>query len=57
VAFDRFTAVIDYKAEAEEIDVELVSERDTSKSCLAAATRTTTSVPNMGCTCVKSERR
>jgi len=34
-AFDRFTTLLDYKAEAEGIDVELVSERDTSKSCSA----------------------
>ena len=32
-AFDRFTKLLDYKAEAESIDVKLVSERDTSKSC------------------------
>ena len=31
--FDRFTTLLDYKAEAEGIDVKLVSERDTSKSC------------------------
>ncbi|MFQ3293783.1 MAG: putative transposase [Halobacteriales archaeon] len=34
-AFDRFRTLLDYKAEAEGIDVELVSERDTSKSCSA----------------------
>src|SRR6056297_397218 len=34
-AFDRFTTLLDYKAEAEGIDVELVSELDTSKSCSA----------------------
>ncbi|ERG97171.1 MAG: transposase, IS605 OrfB family, central region [Haloquadratum walsbyi J07HQW2] len=34
-AFDRFRTPLDYKAEAEGIDVELVSERDTSKSCSA----------------------
>jgi len=34
-AFDRFSTLLDYKAEAEGIDVELVSERDTSKSCSA----------------------
>ena len=34
-AFDRFTTLLDYKAEVEGIDVELVSERDTSKSCSA----------------------
>jgi len=34
-AFDRFTTLLDYKPEAEGIDVELVSERDTSKSCSA----------------------
>jgi putative transposase len=32
-AFDRFTTMLEYKAEAEGITVELVSERDTSKSC------------------------
>ncbi|WP_160133539.1 RNA-guided endonuclease InsQ/TnpB family protein [Halococcus salsus] len=32
-AFDRFTTMLDYKAEAEGIEVETVSERDTSKSC------------------------
>lgn len=31
--FDRFTTPLDYKTEAEGIDVELMSERDTSKSC------------------------
>jgi IS605 OrfB family transposase len=34
-AFDRFRTLLDYKGEAEGIDVELVSERDTSKSCSA----------------------
>ncbi|UOO96621.1 transposase (plasmid) [Halococcus dombrowskii] len=34
-AFDRFTTMLDYKAEAEGISVEPVSERDTSKSCSA----------------------
>jgi len=34
-AFDRFTTLLDYKAESEGIGVELVSERDTSKSCSA----------------------
>ena len=32
-AFDRFTTMLTYKAEAEEIDIEPGSERDTSKSC------------------------
>jgi putative transposase len=32
-AFDRFTSGLEYKAEAEGIDVQLVSERDTSKCC------------------------
>jgi putative transposase len=32
-AFDRFTDLIEYKAEMEDITVEEVSERDTSKSC------------------------
>lgn len=32
-AFDRFTTLLNYKAEAEGIEVEPVSERDTSKSC------------------------
>jgi putative transposase len=32
-AFDRFTTLLDYKAEAEGITVEQESERDTSKSC------------------------
>ena len=32
-AFDRFTQMLDYKAEMEGITVERVSERDTSKSC------------------------
>ena len=32
-AFDRFTDLLDYKAEMEGITVEQVSERDTSKSC------------------------
>ena len=34
-AFDRFTTLLKDKAKAEGIDVELVSERDTSKSCSA----------------------
>jgi putative transposase len=34
-AFDRFTTMLSYKAEVEGIDVELRSERDTSKSCSA----------------------
>jgi putative transposase len=34
-AFDRFTTMLTYKAEAEGIDVNSVSERDTSKSCSA----------------------
>jgi putative transposase len=34
-AFDRFTTLLDYKAEAEGIDVEFGLERDTSKSCSA----------------------
>ncbi|ELZ82967.1 IS1341-type transposase (TCE32) [Haloferax elongans ATCC BAA-1513] len=32
-AFDRFTSMLEYKAEMEGIVVERVSERDTSKSC------------------------
>lgn len=32
-AFDRFTSLLEYKAEAEGITVEQVSERGTSKSC------------------------
>jgi putative transposase len=32
-AFDRFTKLLDYKAEGEGISVERVSERNTSKSC------------------------
>jgi putative transposase len=32
-AFDRFTSMLEYKAEMEGITVEQVSERDTSKSC------------------------
>ena len=32
-AFDRFTDLLEYKAEMEGITVEQVSERDTSKSC------------------------
>jgi len=32
-AFDRFTKLLNYKAEMEGISVEKVSERDTSKSC------------------------
>ncbi|WP_227378405.1 RNA-guided endonuclease InsQ/TnpB family protein [Haladaptatus halobius] len=37
-AFDRFTTLLDYKAEAEGIEVELVSERNTSKSCSVCGT-------------------
>ncbi len=37
-AFDRFTSMLEYKAEAEGIDVERVSERDTSKTCSACGT-------------------
>jgi putative transposase len=32
-AFDRFTSMLEYKAEMEGITVDRVSERDTSKSC------------------------
>ena len=38
-AFDRFTTMLAYKAEAEGIDVEPVTERDTSKSCSACGTK------------------
>jgi putative transposase len=38
-AFDRFTSMLDYKAEAEGITVETVSERDTSKSCSVCGTK------------------
>jgi putative transposase len=34
-AFDRFASMLTYKAEAEGIEVESVSERDTSKACSA----------------------
>ena len=34
-AFNRFTTLLNYKPEAEGIDVELMLERDTSKSCSA----------------------
>mgnify|MGYP002762594988 FL=1 len=37
-AFDRFTTLLDYQAEAEGIDVALMSEHDTSKSCSACDT-------------------
>jgi len=37
-AFDRFASMLEYKAEAEGITVELVSERDTSKTCSACGT-------------------
>ena len=37
-AFDRFTTLLDYKAEAEGIEVELASERNTSKSCSVCGT-------------------
>ena len=36
-AFDRFTDLLEYKAETEGISVEEVSERDTSKSCSCCA--------------------
>lgn len=32
-AFDRFTNILEYKAKAEGIDIERVSERNTSKTC------------------------
>jgi putative transposase len=38
-AFDRFTSILDYKAEAEGIDVTVESERDTSKTCSACGTK------------------
>jgi putative transposase len=37
-AFDRFTTLLEYKAEAEGVNIELVSEKDTSKSCSACRT-------------------
>ncbi|WP_227379411.1 RNA-guided endonuclease InsQ/TnpB family protein [Haladaptatus halobius] len=37
-AFDRFTTLLDYKAEADGIEVELISERNTSKSCSVCGT-------------------
>ena len=37
-AFDRFTTMLTYKAEAEGIDVESVSERGTSRTCSACGT-------------------
>ena len=37
-AFDRFTTRPEYKAEVEGVDVEPVSERDTSKSCSVCGT-------------------
>ena len=37
-AFDRFTKMLEYKAEAEGIDVEQVDERDTSKTCSVCGT-------------------
>jgi putative transposase len=38
-AFDRFTTMLTYKAEAEGIEVDPVSERDTSKSCSVYGTK------------------
>jgi putative transposase len=38
-AFDRFITLLDYKAEAEGIDVTVESERDTSKTCSACGTK------------------
>jgi putative transposase len=37
-AFDRFTAMLEYKAEAKGIDVEQVDERGTSKTCSVCGT-------------------
>ena len=37
-AFDRFTKILEYKAKVEGIDVERVSERDTSKTCCVCGT-------------------
>jgi len=37
-AFDRFTQMLEYKAEAQGIDVERVGERGTSKTCSACGT-------------------
>jgi putative transposase len=37
-AFDRFTSILGYKAEAEGIDVTTESERDTSKTCSCCGT-------------------
>ena len=52
-AFDRFTKLLDYKAEAESIDVKLVSERDSRSRVRRATTRTIISVLNAGCTSVR----
>lgn len=38
-AFDRFTSMLEYKAGAEGITVERVSERDTSKTCSCCGTK------------------
>ncbi|WP_394352481.1 RNA-guided endonuclease InsQ/TnpB family protein [Natronorubrum aibiense] len=38
-AFDRLTSILEYKAEAEGIDVTVESERDTSKTCSACGTK------------------
>ncbi len=38
-AFDRFTSILDYKAESEGIDVTVESEHDTSKTCSACGTK------------------
>ncbi|MGN8218770.1 RNA-guided endonuclease InsQ/TnpB family protein [Halococcus morrhuae DSM 1307] len=38
-AFDRFTAMLEYKAETQGIAVETVSERDTSKTCSVCGTK------------------
>jgi putative transposase len=37
-AFDRFTTMLEYKAEAQDIDVERVDERGTSKTCSVCGT-------------------
>ncbi|CDK40345.1 IS1341-type transposase [Halorubrum sp. AJ67] len=56
-AFDRFTKLLTYKAEMEDITVEEVSERDTSKSCSCCGRKRDATVLNVDCTCATTAGR
>ncbi|ESS10674.1 MAG: transposase, partial [uncultured archaeon A07HR60] len=55
-AFDRFCDLLEYRSEAEEIDLQKASERDTSKSCSSCGqTRDANRVERGLCVCENCE--